>query len=89
YKFLKKDKPAQHPQQTSLTDYAPSTSAGNHFSEQELVNKMLASKSGMEIQRLLNGDTSGYDNDHSEADIALAGYLAFWTNRDAEKMDSI
>lgn len=89
YKFLKKNEPAQHPQQTSFTDYAPSTSAGNHFSEQELVNKMLASKSGTEIQRLLNGDTSGYDNDHSEADIALAGYLAFWTNRDAEKMDSI
>lgn len=89
YKFLKKDKPAQHPQQASLTDYAPSTSAGNRFSEQELVNKMLESKSGTEIQRLLNGDTSGYNNDHSEADIALAGYLAFWTNRDAEKMDSI
>lgn len=89
YKFLKKDKPAQHPQQTSFTDYTPSTSAGNHFSEQELVNKMLESKNGTEIHRLLNGDTSGYDNDHSEADIALAGYLAFWTNRDAEKMDSI
>lgn len=90
YKFLKKDEPAQHPQQASLTDYAPSpASVGNQFSEQELVNKMLASKSGAEIQRLLNGDTSGYDNDHSEADIDLAGYLAFWTNKDAEKMDSI
>jgi len=90
YKFLKKDEPAQHPQQATLTDYAPSSaSVGNRFSEQELISKMLESRSGAEIQRLLNGDTSGYNDDHSEADIALAGYLAFWTNKDAEKMDSI
>ena len=37
----------------------------------------------------MNGDTSAYDGDDSRADIALCNMLAFWTGRDAARMDRI
>lgn len=35
------------------------------------------------------GDVSAYGGDHSRADMALAGYLAFWTGRDAQQMERL
>lgn len=60
---------------------------GNNLSTDEIVNKMYASSNGVKIKHLMNGE---YDyNSQSEADIALCDYLAFWTNKDAAKMDTI
>ena len=96
YNFLKKEQPKQVQDFNFTTNYnqndyspSPNNAVGNSFSEQELINKMLESRSGTAIQRLLNGDISGHNNDSSSADMALCGHLAFWTNKDAEKMDSI
>ena len=64
-----------------------SISHGNNLSTDEIVNKMYASSNGVKIKHLMNGE---YDyNSQSEADIALCDYLAFWTNKDAAKMDTI
>ena len=60
---------------------------GNNLSIDEIINKMCASSNGVKIKHLMNGE---YDyTSQSEADIALCDYLAFWTNKDAEKMDAI
>jgi putative DNA primase/helicase len=53
----------------------------------ELLNKAIASKDGSKFQALWNGDTSAYGSDNSAADQALCNLLAFWTNRDASRMD--
>jgi hypothetical protein len=36
-----------------------------------------------------HGDTSKYSYDASRADLSLCGMLAFWTGRDADRMDSL
>lgn len=59
------------------------------LSDAELIQKILRSKSGPDFERLLNGDTSKYNGDDSAADQALANMLAFWTGRDAVRMDSL
>lgn len=58
-------------------------------SDQELLSKMLGCKRGPEIAKLWAGDTSSYGGDHSRADQALANDLAYWTNGDAARMDSL
>lgn len=59
------------------------------FTDDELVQKMLASASGDKIRALLDGDKSGHNGDDSAADIALCNYLAFWTAGDALQMDRV
>jgi primase-polymerase (primpol)-like protein len=54
----------------------------------DLLGRMLASKTGPKVQRLWNGDITGYAT-HSQADAALCAHLAFWTNRDAARMDAL
>ena len=58
----------------------------------ELWDLMLRSKNGADIGRLKVGDLSGYVGrdgkpNHSSADIALCNHLAFWTGKDAGRMD--
>lgn len=61
--------------------------SSNNLSIDETIKKMFASSNGVKIKHLMNGE---YDyNSQSEADIALCDYLAFWTNKDAAKMDTI
>lgn len=47
--------------------------------DEEIVQKMLASKHGAEILRLWNGDISKYNGDASAADFALAWQIGFYT----------
>lgn len=61
----------------------------NDLSTDEIVNKILSSDQGVKFKRLMDGDLTDYDDDNSSADIALCNILAFWTNRDPEKMDEI
>jgi putative DNA primase/helicase len=48
-----------------------------------LLEKIRNSKHGPKFQLLWDGDTSAYGGDHSRADLALCGILAFWTGGDA------
>ena len=70
-------------------------SGGNTFRQEaeslddaELVERASQSRSGIAFARLWAGDTSGYKS-RSEADIALCNMLAFWTNRDADRIDRL
>ena len=59
------------------------------LSTNEIVAEMLNSKNGDQIKRFLNG---GWEKDYasqSEADMAFANHLAFWTAKDFSKMDEI
>jgi hypothetical protein len=54
----------------------------------EILKKAFGSKNGHEIRRLYSGDTAGYASP-SEADLALCSHLAFWFNKDMERIDHV
>jgi putative DNA primase/helicase len=64
--------------------------AGNQasMSDLELVEKAKNASDGAKFSRLWSGDISGYPS-HSEADQALCNLLAFWTGRDAARIDAL
>jgi putative DNA primase/helicase len=54
-----------------------------------LIEKACSAENGDKFQRLWEGDWEADYESQSEADIALCGQLAFWTNCDAERMDTL
>lgn len=57
------------------------------LTNEEIKNRMFASKkNGEKIKKLWNGNISEYDNDYSSADMALCMHLAFWTQRNKERI---
>jgi putative DNA primase/helicase len=60
-----------------------------NIADDELLSKIRSSTSGTEFVSLYNGNTSGYANDHSSADLALCKILAFWTGCDKQQIDRI
>lgn len=61
---------------------------GGPADDQALIEKAKRSKNGAAFSALWAGDTTGYKS-ASEADIALCNALAFWTNKDAARMDRL
>ncbi|MEM1107281.1 MAG: AAA family ATPase [Planctomycetota bacterium] len=59
------------------------------LSDTEIIEKIRRSKSGQKFERLWNGDTSNYNGDDSAADLALCGILAFWLQRDHDRIDRV
>ena len=53
-----------------------------------LIDKAKNGRNGTQFAALWSGDTSGY-NSPSEADMALCNWLAWWTNKDADRMDRL
>lgn len=84
-KFMQRDKPAKS------SNTAPATP--NNLQDAELIERASKATNGALFEQLWNGNTSAYassENDgHSEADMALCNLLAFWTGRDAQRMDSL
>ncbi len=74
--------------QPRLADAAQEASARD-MSDDELIERMLASRNGDDIRALMSGDTSAQGGDHSTADMALCSHLAFWCGGDAARMDRI
>lgn len=56
--------------------------------DQELLERMFSSKSGTKIRSLWDGLWSDYPS-QSEADLALLTHLAWWTDRDAGRMETM
>jgi primase-polymerase (primpol)-like protein len=56
------------------------------ISDEELLDRMFAAENGEQVRALFEGDTRG---DHSVADLALCSHLAFWTQRDRERIDRL
>lgn len=58
------------------------------LSDRELIDRAMNARNGSAFTALWNGDISGYPS-HSEADQALCNLLAFWTGKDAARMDAL
>lgn len=83
---LKADSPGANP--GVGTDKTGSTDAASDLSDGEILDKAKNAENGDKFRRLWNGHTSGYPS-HSEADLALAGLLAFWTAGDRQRIDRL
>jgi len=57
--------------------------------DRDLVAKMLDARGAYGIDALWRGDADAYGGDESRADLALCNHLAFWTDRDAARMDQL
>lgn len=53
-----------------------------------LIDKAKKGRNGAQFAALWSGDISGY-NSRSEADMALCNWLAWWTSKDAARMDRL
>src|SRR5437868_12708594 len=58
------------------------------LSDREMIDKAMAATNGAKFKTLWNGDTSDYASP-SEADLALCTMLAFWTGKDATRIDAL
>lgn len=58
------------------------------LTDQELLDKARNSKGGDKFARLWDGDIGAY-NSRSEADAALANYLAFWTSGNEARIEEL
>ncbi len=78
----KPEKPPRQPHTTPPCDLLPDDGA--------LLEKIRQSGQGAKFCALFDqGDLSGYGNDASRADAALCCILAYWTQKDAERMDRL
>lgn len=57
------------------------------LSSGEMWTRMFSAKNGSSIKDLFDGCL--INDDHSSTDLALCNHLAFWTDKDASKMDSM
>lgn len=70
-------------------EQARSLSWRNSWTEEELVEKAKRAKRGQIFEQLYHGNWQLYYKTQSEAELALANMLAFWTAKDIEMMDRI
>lgn len=75
---------SNEPIKTNLGD-----SQGNGLSEDEVIRIASNSKNGLRFKLFLKGGWEQFYDSWSEADMAFANDLAFWTNRDLSIMDAI
>lgn len=68
---------------------APKTFQIVDLSEQEIIDKARNCKTGGVFQLLYSGQWQGLYSSQSEADLALCNHLAFWCQKDTQKMDRI
>ncbi|MCY9666709.1 DUF927 domain-containing protein [Paenibacillus alginolyticus] len=57
------------------------------ITDEEVWQAMFESEAEESIHALYDGDLSGYNGDHSAADLALCAYLAWFTKKDEQRID--
>lgn len=70
-------------------DFQPNDNQDNNLNTNDIIKAAVNSKSGERFRRLYKGEWNGLYSSQSEADLAFANDLAFWTAKDFSKMDSI
>lgn len=85
--FLHNKYIASHEKETKQLN--TSTGFGNDLSVESIIDIAKKSKNGLRFTTLYEGDWTQFYNSQSEADMAFANDLAFWTARDPKKMDDI
>lgn len=75
----------------TITENKPieNTTAGNNLPESEIIRIAENSKNGMRFKLFMDGGWEQFYSSQSEADMAFANDLAFWTAMDFSKMDSV
>ena len=68
---------------------SPSVESSLDLDDAALLDKARNARNGAIFDALWRGDLSGHGNDASSADLALLNILAFWTDRDAARMDRL
>ena len=74
--------------QVKKTTPPPAPSGPVDLDDVTLIDKAKHSRNGARFAALWDGDISGYSS-HSEADLALCNWLAWWTNRDPQRVDKL
>jgi len=77
------------PKQAAPAARETSTPAPVNMDDQELLKRMLGASNGAAIRALWEGSTTAHDGDDSSADLALCNHLAFWTGKDATRVDRL
>lgn len=67
---------------------APNTGNESVLDDNTVISKATYARNGTTFKMLWSGDFSHYSS-QSEADLALCGILAFWTNRNISQMDRL
>ena len=67
---------------------APAPTTPVDLDDQEIIERAMRARNGATFTALWRGDTNGYGS-RSEADLALCNLLAFWTQRDPDRMDRL
>lgn len=65
------------------------SSSAVYLLNEELLAKIHESRQGAYFRRLWDGDLSACNGDHSSYDMALCNILAYWTARDAQRIDEL
>lgn len=81
------DKYMKRPQQPTQTA-APMPGSPADISDRELLDKAMNARNGGQFKSLWEGSIMNYPS-QSEADQALCNLLAFWTGKDAARMDAL
>jgi hypothetical protein len=86
--------PRQEKLEAALAKYFPQAAAPRaapprptmpeRLDDTQVLERALRAKNGAKFGALWNGDLSGYDDDHSRADMALCCHLAGWTRDTAQ-----
>jgi putative DNA primase/helicase len=71
----------------NVTD--PAEKPINNLSISEIINQMYNSSKGQRDKLFMQGGWESFYPSQSEADLAFANDLAFWTGKDFQKMDTI
>lgn len=67
----------------------PAITKESGLSDEQVLQKMFASRNGAKVKALYDGDLSDHKNDESSADMSLCSHLAFWTGKNAGQMERI
>lgn len=81
------DKYMKRPQQPTQTA-APMPGTPADISDRELLDKAMNARNGGQFKSLWEGSIMNYPS-QSEADLALCNLLAFWTGKDAARMEAL
>lgn len=74
---------------TETPKVAPKVVQPVDLSDMEIIDKARNCKTGTLFQLLWSGQWEGVYSSQSEADLALCNMLAFWTQRDESRIDSL
>lgn len=81
------EKYMKRPEQSQSAPQIPA--APLTLTDRELIDKAMNAANGSKFSALWSGNWEGQFNSQSEADAALCNSLAFWTQKDADRMDAL